>query len=63
MKCVIVPERHIEALEEARKELFKILKDTEHINNITYSVTDKMYKITHSRYKEIDYRLVKDIIK
>jgi len=54
MKLVVVPQRDIDELEEARLALYKMLEDTNFAYELPYGISDKLYTITHSIYIELD---------
>lgn len=48
---ILIPQEDIDKLEEARLHIFELFKhDPKHIGNLTYGVTDIMYRITHTKY-------------
>lgn len=49
-KNVIVPQKDIDRLEEARLRLYAMLKDTKYGYELPFGISDAMWQITHKKY-------------
>lgn len=50
MELKLVPQSDIDAIEIARRELFKIIPEVSH-HRLAFGITDKMYHLTHKKYE------------
>ena len=55
-KELIIPQSDIDRLEKARLSLFELLKSTPYPGNLGYGITDIMYKLTHTKYQEVELK-------
>lgn len=51
-KLVIVPQKDIDAIEKARLNLYEQVDSDELLEENLHGVTESMWKLTHSKYKE-----------
>lgn len=54
MKYVKIPQSELDKLEEARQTLYVLLEQTEYIGNLSFGITDVMYRIANTKWEVIE---------